>query len=144
MGRGRVVINHGSVYARDPKRAAENLAALTQGMARPFHPCDGAWVCFLGTREEDWEGPLLEFYPRDVRLAQEGARLAFRRADAPPRGAGTHFNLELPATRKRIETACDRLALPHSWRDWQGLVEVWLEDEILIECVPGAAPTPKG
>ena len=29
--------------------------------------------------------------------------------------------------------------LPHAWRDWAGFLDVWIEDELMIECVPVAA-----
>jgi hypothetical protein len=136
MKRSGATINHGSVYARDPRGAAEKLAALTGGIARAFHPCEGAWVCFLGGDEEDWDGPLLEFYPRSVLLAREGSKLVFRAATTAPRGAGTHFNLTIPKTRMALEAACLAAGMRSSWREWQGLLEVWLEDDLLIECVP--------
>jgi hypothetical protein len=132
----RVKINHGSAYARDPRRAAEHLAALTGGLARPFHPCEGAWVCFLSGKEDDWDGQLLEFYPRNVLLSADGGKLVFRTTKSTPRGAGTHFNLSIPKTRAALEAKCAELGVTSSWRDWQGLLEVWLESDLLIECVP--------
>jgi hypothetical protein len=136
MGRSKATLNHGSVYARDPQRAAENVAALTGGLARPFHPCPGAWVCFLSGEDGDWNGQLLEFYARSTLLARDGDKLVFREAKTSPRGAGTHFNLTIPTTRAALESACRKLRLSSSWRAWQGLLEVWLEDDLLIECVP--------
>jgi hypothetical protein len=129
-------INHGSVHAAHPQRAAEHLAELTGGLARPFHPCEGAWVCFLGGEDEDWDGQLIELYPPTVTLAGEGGRLAFREATSTPRTTGTHFNLAVPKTRRQLEAVCKARGLACSWRDWQGLLEVWLEDSLLIECVP--------
>lgn len=129
-------INHGSVYALDPQRAAAHLAALTGGLARPFHPCEGAWVCFLNGQDEDWDGQLIEFYPRDVTLAAERGKLVFRRGEPVPPGAGTHFNITVPTSRGKLEAICGERGLLCSWRDWQGLVEVWLEADLLMECVP--------
>jgi hypothetical protein len=123
------------VHARDPRAAAEALAELTGGVVAPFHPCEGAWVCFLGP-EEDWEGPLLEFYPRSVTLAHRGGKLSFRRTKTGPRGVGTHFNVTVPKKRRELEAICARRDITCSWRDWQGLLEVWIEDGVLIECVP--------
>jgi hypothetical protein len=129
-------INHGSVHARDPRRAAEDLAALTAGVARPFHPCEGAWVCFLSGDENDWDGQLIEFYPRDVVLAKEHGKLVFEKAAAAAPFGGTHFNLTIPATRRWLEATCEERGLACAWREWQGLLEVWLESDLLVECVP--------
>jgi hypothetical protein len=104
MPKARAAINHGSVYSVRPQLAAENLARLTGGLARPFHPCKGAWVCFLSGVDEDWSGQLLEFYPRDVVLSEEAGALTFRKSPVAPRGAGTHFNLTIPKTRKALES----------------------------------------
>ncbi len=134
----RMTINHGSVYARAPELAARNLAALVGGAAQPFHPCDGAWVCFLNGDVEDWESPLIEFYPFDVSLVQREGKLVFSRLKAASAhaGAGTHFNLTVPRTRTELERRCRKLGLPFSWRDWQSVLEVWLEQDLLLECVP--------
>jgi hypothetical protein len=132
----KIRINHGSVYAHDPQRAAEHLAALSGGLARSFHPCEGAWLCFLTGDDQDWDGPLLEFYPHSVTLASDGGRLVFRKTKLTPRGAGTHFNLTITKSRKAIEKLCAERALTCSGRDWQGLLEVWIEEDLLVECVP--------
>jgi hypothetical protein len=129
-------INHGSVHALDPRRAAEHLAALTGGLGRPFHPCDGAWVCFLSGQDEDWEGQLIEFYPQSITLAAESGHLVFRETKLAPRTTGTHFNVSIARARKDLQRVCAQRGLTCSWRDWQGLLEVWLEEGLLVECVP--------
>ena len=135
--RSGVTINHASVYAREPERAAA-LAALTGGAVAAFHPCDGAWVCFL-RGDGDWEGPLIEFYPRSVALGHEEGRIMFRENKSDVTGAGTHFNLTVPVPRAALEARCKQLGVVCAWRDWQELLDVWLEPELLIECVPQAA-----
>jgi hypothetical protein len=129
-----VRINHGSVQAKEPKRAAENLAALTGGDVQPFHPLEGAWVCFLN-RGENWDGQLIEFYPLSTTLSIESGRLEFRQRKSAI-GHGTHFNLTVPNSRRALEQICREREITCSWRDWQGLLEVWLEEGLLIECVP--------
>jgi hypothetical protein len=105
-------------------------------------------VCFLSGEDEDWNGPLLEFYPLSVVLARDAGKVVFRKVTKPSRGSGvtpirsatggtgTHFNLTVPKTRAALESACAKLGLACSWRGWQGLLEVWLEDELFLECVP--------
>ncbi len=132
--KSRSRILHGSIYARDPERAASHLAALTSGVARPFHPIEGAWACFLN--DEDWETEIVEFYPRTVTIASRDGVLEFSSLVGEVRGAGSHFNISIPKKRRDLELICKQQGLVYSWRDWQGVLEVWLEDEILIECVP--------
>ncbi len=131
-------IQHGSAYAHDPEHAAGALAALTGGVARAFHPCPGAWVCFLGGDDEHWSGPLIELYPRSVRLASEAGEVVFRPLPPPhtARGAGTHFNLAVGATRGELERICAAQGLTCSWRGWAGFLDVWLDDDLLIELAP--------
>ena len=135
-------INHASVYAHDPERAARDLAAIVNGTVQPFHPCAGAWVCFLSAGD-DWNGAFIEFYPRTVTLAANAGSVEFRELKPPATGAGTHFNLSIPLTRSELESLCDRRKLAHSWRDWQALLEVWLDAELLIECVPTTNSNPQ-
>jgi hypothetical protein len=126
------VINHASVYANEPKRAARLLAALTGGTVESFHPLRGAWVClFDGT----WEGPLIEFYPRSVTLAQNEGTVAFRNLDPRASGSGTHFNLTLSRSRAWVESFCKTQRLVYAFRDWAGFLDVWLEDDLLVEIV---------
>jgi hypothetical protein len=125
---------HASLYAASPKRAAEKLAALVDGHAAAFHPVAGGYVCFLN-REDDWEGAIVELYPRHVTIAHDHGRVAFRKLARPAHGAGGHVNIAVPIARKELEKRCDELGLVHSWRDWQSLLEVWLEDDLLVEIV---------
>lgn len=131
-----VTLNHGSVQATDPEAAAGHLAALTGGSVVPFHPVDGGFVCLLDGG--GWEGALIEFYPRTTALAHRDGAVFFRAQEATAATGGTHFNLTIPRTREVLEAVCVERALPHSWRDWQGLLEVWLDDDLMIECVPSA------
>jgi hypothetical protein len=132
-----VRINHGSAYARDPRAAAHHLAALSGGVVESFHPLEGAWACLL---DGGWSGALIEFYPRTATLAHDEGLVLFRPLEHPAAGGGTHFNLSLPRSRADLERTCRERGLPHAWRDWAGFLDVWLEDDLLIECVPDATP----
>jgi hypothetical protein len=131
----RTRILHVSLNARDPATAAQHLAELVGGVAIPFHPVEGAFVCFLGTKE-DWNGPLIELYPRTTTLVLQKGKLAFREIAEGINASGAHVNIALDKTREQIEATCDHRGIVHHWRDWQELVEVWLDDGLLIECVP--------
>jgi hypothetical protein len=134
-----VTLNHASVQASDPERAALGLATITGGSVAEFHPVPGAFVCFLNGA--DWDGGLIEFYPRTVALAHRDGAVFFRAQESQRGSGGTHFNLTVPRTREELEALCRERALPHSWRDWQGLLVVWLDDDLMIECVPAASAT---
>ena len=140
MARG-IRLNHGSAYAGDPEAAAHHLAALSGGGVESFHPLEGGWVCLL---EGSWSGALIEFYPRTATLAHEQGRVLFRPLDTPARGGGSHFNLSLPRSRGELERISRERGLPHAWRDWAGFLDVWLEPDLLIECVPDETPRGRG
>lgn len=125
---------HSSVYADNPKKAATNLSELVSGSVKKFHPCRGAWICFLN--DEDWEAELIEFYPKSVQLHQEGEQIVFKETKLSNVGVGTHFNLHIPKSRTQLEEIADSLKLNHSWRSWASILDIWLEQGILIECKP--------
>jgi hypothetical protein len=130
-------IQHLSLNAQDPKRAAEDLAALVDGVVTPFHPVDGGYVCFLGDKE-DWGGAFVELYPRDIALSAVKGKLEFRTIRGGINASGAHVNLRVPKTRKALEAICAKRRITCSWRDWQSLLEVWLDDDLLVELVPRA------
>ncbi len=93
-----VTLNHASVQASDPERAALGLATITGGSVAEFHPVPGAFVCFLNGA--DWDGGLIEFYPRTVALANRDGAVFFRAQESQRGSGGTHFNLTVPRTRE--------------------------------------------
>ncbi len=127
-----VTIQHASVYADDPQRAAEHLAALCGGTVESFHPLRGGWVCLF---DRTWHGPLLELYPRTTRLIAVKGDVGFAKLDEPATGAGTHFNLKVERTRGELEKICAERGLKCSWRGWAGFLDVWVEDGLLVELV---------
>jgi hypothetical protein len=128
-------INHASAYAHDPRAAAEHLAALGGGRAARFEPLPGAWaVLFEGT----WEGAMIELYPRDKTFALRDGAIGFHDLSPPARGAGTHFNLSVDKTRQELESLCAARGLTCSWRGWAAFLDVWVDEELLVELVPRA------
>ncbi len=127
-------IVHSSIYADNPEKAAKNLSILVSGHVKEFHPCKGAWICFLN--DEDWDSELIEFYPKSIQLHQEEDDVVFKKVKLDNVGAGTHFNLHIPKTRTQLEELAHSLELEFSWRSWASLLDVWLEKGILIECKP--------
>jgi hypothetical protein len=133
-------IGHASVYADDPERAASALAALIGGQVAPFPPHSAGWVCFLSAERTGWQHEFVEFYPRDtqlVRIDSVSARPKFAPVEGGrATGAGSHVNLVVPMSASEIEQACALTDRPHGWR-WQGLMDVWLEERLMVELVPG-------
>jgi hypothetical protein len=126
-------VNHASLYATDPKRVAELLAKIAGGRTAPFHAIEGGWFCFL-----DDEGALVELYPRTITLAHENGAFKPKKLAEPAKGGGAHVNISVDLGRGELERRCDALGVPHSWREWQSLLEVWPEDDVLFEIVPRA------
>ncbi len=129
-----VHIIHSSVYASDPEKAALNVAALIDGIVKPFFPCEGAWVCFLN--DKNWDGgEFIEFYPKSVKLSNKSGNPAFLENPEGVSGAGTHFNLSAPKNRENLESICQERNLMCALRGWGNVLDVWLEENLLIECV---------
>ena len=130
----KVRIIHSSIYANNPEKAALDLAALVDGIVKPFPPVKGGWVCFLN--DENWSsGEFIEFYPKSVKLKNKSGNPIFQENKQDVSGVGTHFNLSVPKSRDELELICKKRNLENAWRGWGGFRDVWLEDNILIECV---------
>jgi len=129
-----VHIIHSSVYATDPEKAASNVAALIDGIVKPFFPLEGAWVCFLNG--ENWDGgEFLEFYPKSMKISNNSGNPEFLKNSEGVSGVGTHFNLSVLKTRADLELICQERNLKCAPRGWGNVLDVWIEENLLIECV---------
>lgn len=129
-----VHIIHSSIYATDPEKAASNVAALIDGIVKPFFPLQGAWVCFLN--DENWNsGEFIEFYPTSSKLVNYSGNPVFLDNPEGISGTGTHFNLSVPKTRVELELICEERNLAYAPRGWGNVLDVWIEENLLIECV---------
>ncbi len=135
----RPIIGHVSVYADQPNTAAATLAGLIDGYTAPFGPHPGARVCFLASACTEWSDPFVEFYPRTTALLHETGRPRpkFFELDQRVPGAGSHVNIILQWTAEEIERRCHASGLLSGWR-WPGLMDVWLEPDLMVELVPHA------
>lgn len=141
-GRERIKTAHPSatrlVVCRSATSNDQPTGATTSGRALPFPPHAGAWVCFPASDQTSWQDQFVEFYPRDTLLSRlDGcSRPHFTPVEGgPASGADSHLNLVMAATAQQIEKACAVLGKPHGWR-WAGLMDVWLEKNLMIELVP--------
>jgi hypothetical protein len=125
-------INHASVYAIDPKAAAEHLVALVGGNIQAFHPLEGGWAALF---EGSWTGTFLELYPKTHRIFHDGSKVGFTELEEPARGAGTHFNISVDKSRAEIEAICKERGLACTWRDWAKFLDVRIDDDLIVEIV---------
>ena len=129
-------INHASVYADNPKLAAEHLAALVGGNVETFHPLPGGYACLF---DGSWTGTFLELYPKTHRIGLEAGKVGFFPFPEGARGSGTHFNITVDKTRSELEAICKERGLSCAWRGWASFLDVLVEDDLVIElvCKPG-------
>ncbi len=125
-------IHHGSAHADDPKRAAENLAAIVGGTVAPFQPLPGGWACLF---DGSWNGAFLELYPKTHGITANDEGPGFAELAAAPAGVGTHFNISVEKMRSEVEAICRERGLRFSWRDWAGFLDIWIDDSLLVEIV---------
>lgn len=125
-----VELNHASAYAHDPRKTAEDLAALCGGNVVAFSPLPGAWVCQFGPVAN---GPFIELYPRTSRFALHEGAIRFEAMPVPATGAGSHLNLRVDRSRTELERICAERGLKHGWRSWAGFLDVWLDEGLMIE-----------
>lgn len=120
---------------KEPERAARLLARIVGGTAAPFPVLDGAWVCFFSSAA--WGGDFVEFYPLEARLERRAEGAGFGRVvSSDERWSGAHLNVSVPLSRDELERRCREAGVPHVWRGGQALLEAWIEDRLLVECVP--------
>jgi hypothetical protein len=132
------MIHHLSIAAHDPKHVAEVLAEFMGGTAVPFPPNPGSFFAL----QNDEHGTGVEVYPAGSELRPagvEGAGFA-RRAPREPGFGATHFALSVATAPERIEAIARREGWPCFTcnRGPFGVLEVWIENETLVELLPPA------
>jgi hypothetical protein len=143
------MINHISIAVDDPKRVANVLAEIWDGVVYPFPPSPGAYVVLANdgrgtTVEVTTAGTTLvpgEGYPPEenfsIETPTEEYEAKFVKNDAPPRYVATHLNLNTSKSVNEIKAIADR----EGWRvltcnRGEGLfqvIEFWVEDRFLLE-----------
>ncbi len=134
------MIHHLSISARDPQHVAEVLAEFMGGAATRFPPNPGSWFA----HQHDEHGTGVEVYPAGTELRPAGAQgvgFVMTEPRAPAFGP-THFALSVAMSPEAIA----RIAAREGWqcecceRGAGGfhVMEVWLENEGMIELLPPA------
>jgi hypothetical protein len=141
------MINHISIAVQDPKRVADVLAEIWDGMVYPFPPAPGSFFVIAN----DGKGTAVEITPagtvivpgeglpdeNDLDAATEEYEARFVKSDLVPRYVATHLNIN---TRKGIDEI-RAIAKRENWRvlvanRGEGLfqlVELWVENTFMLE-----------
>lgn len=132
------MIHHASLPARNPLRVATVLAELLGGRAYRFPLLEGAYQVVSG----DADGTMIEIYPAGVQIEPEAGLVTRQPAAHHP----FHLLLSLPLAASDIE----RIGAREGWRCDASvaglpgrppafhLYRMWIENCILVECVPEA------
>ncbi len=129
------MIHHLSIAARDPKQAAAVLAELMGGTAVPFPPNPGSFFAL----QLDDHGSGVEVYPAGTQLEPNGATVGLRQTarNSPAFGA-THCAISVPTDAAKVAEIAKRAG----WQCFDcnrgpfHVIEVWIENETMIEILP--------
>ena len=128
-------IKHLSITAKDPQKAAQILAELTDGIAELFRSKTiyGAWLCTWNKKENE----LIEFIPNTYLLSPGEYAAYYKLVDVEQNFNSTHILLETVKSVNHLKRVADKYDLYHCFRPRFGgpLYEVWIEQEILIEFI---------
>ncbi len=130
------MIHHLSIAVHDPARVAAALAELIGGASVAFPPNPGSYWAL----QRDPHGTGIEIYPAGTTLRPDGDRgVAF--ASEPQRGSGFvghHFAISVPTSKEEVVTIAAREGWEYHecMRGGFHVIEVWVENEILIEFLP--------
>ncbi|MBV8888942.1 MAG: hypothetical protein JO305_04670 [Alphaproteobacteria bacterium] len=129
------MIHHLSIGARQPQHVAEVLAELMGGVAVPFPPNPGSFFAL----QLDEHGSGVEVHPAGVELTPGGITGAgFARKEARGGYGAVHFALSVAADADTVEA----IAAREGWQCYRcdrgpfHVVEVWIENELMIEILP--------
>jgi hypothetical protein len=129
------MIHHFSFAAERPQRAAEVIAALWRGRARPFPPvAAGSWMAMAG----DERGTSVEVYPAGAELRPvdgDADSQAVMNPEPAPYVA-THAAIASPLTPEEVfELAAEQgwIAKYRKRGGVFGVIEFWVESRFLLE-----------
>ncbi len=129
------MIHHMSFAARDPRGAAEAIAALWRGEAFPFPPVgEGSWVAISG----DDRGTTMEVYRAGTELHPadgdaDGAPVV--RPEAP-RYVASHAAIASPLGEDEIKAIAAERGWIAKYRKRGGIfgvIEFWVENSFMLE-----------
>jgi hypothetical protein len=127
-------ILHTSIPVRDPKRVAQALAELLEGVTFDFlHP--GCYFVTFGQ-----PGSLIELYRKEIELrpGEPEKPCELTDSDAPARFTGSHTAISVSVSPERameIARAYGWRAEIHRRRVFR-VIEFWIENEYMLEVFP--------
>lgn len=130
------MLHHLSIPAREPRRVAEVLAELLDGVCLPFPPNPGSFI----TVARDGNGTAVEVYPADSVIMPNGlAGGEFVRTGHSVGYGAVHFALSVDSPLADIEAISQR----EGWECYVcsrggdfDVVEVWIDNRFLVELLP--------
>ncbi len=130
------MIHHLSIAVREPARVASALAELIGGASVAFPPNPGSYWAL----QRDPHGTGIEIYPAGTTLEPDGDRGVAFASDPQQRSGyvGHHFAISVPTPRDEVTA----IAAREGWQYYECMrggfhvIEVWVENEILIEVLP--------
>jgi hypothetical protein len=129
------MIHHFSFAAERPRRAAEVIAALWRGRAKPFPPvATGSWVAMAG----DERGTSVEVYPAgaELRPVDGDADSQAVMNPTPGRYVATHAAIASPLTSEEVFELAAQQGWIAKYRKRGGIfgvIEFWIENRFLLE-----------
>ena len=130
------MIHHLSIAARDPQLAAGVLAELMGGKAVPFPPHPGSFFAL----QLDEHGSGVEVYPAGTEL-EPGGSVGGKYVKREGRGFGaTHCAISVATDANTVQAIAERAGW-HCFDCNRGpfhVMEVWVENETMIEILPPA------
>jgi len=141
------MINHISIAVKEPKRVAEVLAEIWNGVVYPFPPAPGSFIVLA----DDGRGTAVEITPagtvlvpgeglpaeEDLNADTSEHESRFVSSDLRPRYVATHLNIN---TKKSIDEI-RAIGKREGWRVFVAnrdkglfqLIELWIEDQFMLE-----------
>lgn len=128
---------HASISAYDPAQVAAVLAEMMRGEAFPFPPLSGSYIAIAG----DEHGTAVEVYPAGKALVPGETEVESTTLADADRPSETHLALGVPIGEAELHRIAERewwLCRVCARGGAFHVVEVWVENQILIEALTPA------
>jgi hypothetical protein len=141
------MINHISIAVNEPKRVADVLAEIWDGVVYPFPPSPNSFIVLAN----DGRGTAVEVTPagtvlvpgeglppeEDINAPTETHEARFVQSELRPRYVATHLNINTEKSIDAIRAIADRegwrVLIANRDRGLFQLIEVWVENTFMLE-----------
>jgi hypothetical protein len=132
------MIHHISIAVHNPSHVSQVLAEILQGKSIPFPGHPGSYVALA----LDPQGTMVELHPYSTALfpgqANEAGHLQHYPEAAPY--SANHTAISVPLSMAQIRAIADReqwrMVLCRRGENYFDIIELWLENQLLIELLP--------